>query len=47
MELRFDKNTIKEFEESGIQEIQCSFIQSGCAGTKIRVAPISEESEKI
>lgn len=47
MEFRLDKNTIREFEESGIQEIQCSFIQSGCAGTKIRVTPISEESEKI
>lgn len=32
-----DKNSIKNFQEQGIHEIFISFIQSGCAGTKVTV----------
>lgn len=32
-----DKNSIQSFLEQGVHEISISFIQSGCAGTKVSV----------
>ena len=42
-----DKNSIRSFLEQGVHEIAISFIQSGCAGTKVSVQTEFERTELV
>lgn len=36
--IRFDRETLKKWQESGVTDIRCEFIPKGCEGTTLIVS---------